>query len=108
MLGHEGYGSKLYKPHRMLVLVTERLDEEAIKNPISSLLTEMVIDVCNFFPLTFEIFSITLELRCQAWVNGSGLRLLIERYRFDLQRRQSFLIRLLCAIHTSQVLKERD
>ena len=43
--GNEAYTGKFYQPNRILVLVRESLDEDIIQVPISSLLTETVIDV---------------------------------------------------------------
>ena len=44
-VGRESYGRKVYQPNRILVLVREELDEDAIKAPFTSLLTENVINV---------------------------------------------------------------
>ena len=40
-------GQECYQPNRILVLVLEELNEEAIKAPITSLLTENVINVVS-------------------------------------------------------------
>ena len=43
--GRESYGRRYYEPNRIMVLVREELDEEAIKSPFTSLLTENVVNV---------------------------------------------------------------
>ena len=52
--GRESYGRKFYQPNRILVVVRERLDEEAIKAPFTSLLTENVINVSKFVHSVLE------------------------------------------------------
>ena len=47
--GRESYGRSQYQPNRIMVLVREELDEEAIKSPFTSLLTENVVNVRIFF-----------------------------------------------------------
>ncbi|XP_067937203.1 toll-like receptor 3 [Watersipora subatra] len=44
LAGRESFGRKYYQPHRIMVLVREKLDEKAIKAPFTSLLTENVVD----------------------------------------------------------------
>ena len=43
--GREAYGSRFYQPNRILVVVTEPLDEDKIVSPFTMLLTENVINV---------------------------------------------------------------
>ena len=40
-------GQECYQPNRILVLILEELNEEVIKPPITSLLTENVINVVS-------------------------------------------------------------
>ncbi|XP_067937204.1 toll-like receptor 3 [Watersipora subatra] len=44
LAGRETFGCNYYQPHRIMVLIREKLDEEAIKAPFTSLLTENVVD----------------------------------------------------------------
>ncbi|XP_067937206.1 toll-like receptor 13 [Watersipora subatra] len=44
LAGRESFGCNYYQPHRIMVLVRDKLDEEAIKAPFTSLLTENVVD----------------------------------------------------------------
>ncbi|XP_067937424.1 toll-like receptor 2 [Watersipora subatra] len=44
LAGRESFGRKYYQPHGIMILVRERLDEEAIRAPFTSLLTENVVD----------------------------------------------------------------
>ena len=41
----ECFGEEFYQPHKILVLVKEALDEGVLDKPITSLLTETVINV---------------------------------------------------------------
>ena len=43
--GHGAYGSKVYQPNRILILIRESLEEDSIRSPFSSLLCEATMDV---------------------------------------------------------------